>query len=99
MKHKVEYSPESRDHLKMLTKTERVTILDKVDAMLVDEPQVPTKNRKPMLPNPIATWELRIGALRVYYDIETSPHPVVRILAIGKKIRSEVHIGKEVVTL
>ncbi len=26
-----------------------------------------------MRPNPIAPWELRIGSLRVYYDVEEEP--------------------------
>jgi mRNA-degrading endonuclease RelE of RelBE toxin-antitoxin system len=52
-----------------------------------------------MRPNPLAPWELRIGGLRVYYDVEDEPEPVVYIRAIGIKERNTVRIGKEVVTL
>jgi mRNA-degrading endonuclease RelE of RelBE toxin-antitoxin system len=52
-----------------------------------------------MRPNPLAPWELRIGGLRVYYDVEDEPELVVYIRAIGIKERSTVRIGKEVVTL
>ncbi len=58
-----------------------------------------TRNRKPMRPNPVAPWELRIGALRVYYDVEDEPEPVVYILAVGIKERNKVKIGKEVISL
>ena len=58
-----------------------------------------TRNRKPMRPNPVAPWELRIGALRVYYDVEDEPGPVVYILAVGIKERNKVKIGKEVISL
>ena len=34
-----------------------------------------------MRPNPIAPWELRIGNLRVYHDIEEAPEPVVLVQA------------------
>jgi hypothetical protein len=33
-------------------------------------PTLETRNRKPMRPNPIAPWELRIGHLRVYFEVE-----------------------------
>lgn len=52
-----------------------------------------------MRPNPVAPWELRIGALRVYYDVETEPDAMVCIRAIGVKARNRVIIGNEVVIL
>jgi len=52
-----------------------------------------------MRPNPIAPWELRIGNLRVYYDIEDDPECVVYIRAIGIKEENNVRIGKEVIKL
>jgi mRNA-degrading endonuclease RelE of RelBE toxin-antitoxin system len=52
-----------------------------------------------MRPNPVAPWELRIGDLRVYYDVEDEPEPVVYVRAIGIKERNTVRIGKEVITL
>ena len=48
-----------------------------------------------MRPNPIAPRELRIGHLRVYYDIEEKPEPLVTVLAIGIKNRNRVRIGGE----
>ena len=63
------FSPEAEDHLRALTARQRSTIFDAVDEQLAHEPAVETRNRKPMRPNPIAPWELRIGDLRVYYDI------------------------------
>lgn len=30
-----------------------------------------------MQPNPVAPWELRVGTLRVYYDVEEEPDTVV----------------------
>ncbi len=48
-----------------------------------------------MRPNPIAPWELRIGVLRVYYDIGEQPEPRVTVVAIGKKLRNRVTIGDE----
>ncbi len=76
-----------------------MTILDTVEKQLQYQPDVETRNRKPMRPNPVAPWELRIGNLRVYYDIEDEPEHVVCIRAVGIKDRNSVRIGKEVIRL
>jgi mRNA-degrading endonuclease RelE of RelBE toxin-antitoxin system len=73
-------------------------VLDAVDEQLRHQPGLETKNRKPMRPNPVAPWELRIGNLRVYYEIEAA-ETVVRILAVGVKERDVVRIGGEVIKL
>jgi hypothetical protein len=52
-----------------------------------------------MRPNPVAPWELRIGNLRVYYDVEEEPEASVYIRAVGVKLRNRVRIGKEVIEL
>lgn len=52
-----------------------------------------------MRPNPLAPWELRIGNLRVYYDVEEEPEPVVFIRAVGVKQRDRVRIGRAVIEL
>ncbi len=52
-----------------------------------------------MRPNPVAPWELRIGDLRVYYDVEEEPETVVLIRAVGLKERNRVHIGGEAIDL
>jgi mRNA-degrading endonuclease RelE of RelBE toxin-antitoxin system len=97
--YRIEYSPEAEEHLSALTARQQATILDTVDEQLVHQPTVETRNRKPMRPNPVAPWELRIGVLRVYYDVEDEPEPVVQIRAVGVKRHNEVRIGNEIVQL
>jgi mRNA-degrading endonuclease RelE of RelBE toxin-antitoxin system len=58
----IEYSPEAEEHLQRLTARQRKIVLDTVDRQLLNQPNVETKNRKPMRPNPVAPWELRIGS-------------------------------------
>ena len=95
MPYEIEYSPEAEEHLRALTARQRKIILDEVDKQLSDQPMVITKNRKPMRPNPLAPWELRIGDLRVYYDVEEEPQPMVYIRAAGLKERNKLWIGGE----
>ncbi len=95
MVYRIVYSPVAEEHLRVLTARQRASIFDSVDKRLAHQPGVETRNRKPMRPNPIAPWELRIGHLRVYYDIEEKPEPLVTVLAIGIKNRNRVRIGGE----
>ena len=99
MPYRIEYSPDAEDHLRTLTARKQRTVLDTVDKQLVHQPTVETRIRKPMRPNPVAPWELPIGNLRVYYDVEEEPEPTVFIRAVGIKERNRVRIGKEVIEL
>ena len=70
-----------------------------MDRQLAYQPLVETRNRKPMRPNPVAPWELRIGHLRVYYDVSEMPERIVFIRAVGIKYRNRVMIGDEEIEL
>jgi mRNA-degrading endonuclease RelE of RelBE toxin-antitoxin system len=82
-----------------LTARQRSMVFDTVDEQLSHQPNVETKNRKPMRPNPLAPWELRIGKLRVYYDVVEDPEKIVTILAVGIKERNRVFIAGEEIEL
>jgi mRNA-degrading endonuclease RelE of RelBE toxin-antitoxin system len=97
--YRIAYSPECEDHIRSLTARDRAILLDAVDEQLTHQPTLETRNRKPMRPNPIAPWELRIGDLRVYYDVSDSPEAVVHVRAVGVKDRDVVRIGGEVIPL
>jgi mRNA-degrading endonuclease RelE of RelBE toxin-antitoxin system len=91
--YRIEFAESVRDHLRALTARERAIILDAIARELAHEPMRETRQQKPLRPNPIAPWELRIGQLRVFYDLADDEPPVVRILAIGRKRRNAVVIG------
>ena len=99
MAYVIEYSPEAEDHMRWLTARQQTIVLDAVDRQLLNQPNVETRNRKPMRPNPVAPWELRIGNLRVYYEVNDDPQPTVVVLAVGIKDRDRVRIGGEPVKL
>ena len=99
MPYRIDYSPDAEDHMRVLTARQKAIVLDAVDDQLTYQPMVETKNRKPMRPTPVAPWELRIGNLRVYYDVEEDPEPLVYIRAVGVKEGSRVRIGREVIDL
>ena len=89
----IEFAKSVKTHLGALTAGQRTTVLDAIERQLTSEPLLETRNRKPLRPNPIAPWELRVGALRVFYEVATTPAPVVRVLAVGIKDRNVVRIA------
>ena len=66
MPYRIEYSPDAEEHMRTLTSRQQAIILETVERQLTHQPTTETRNRKPMRPNPVAPWELRIGNLRVY---------------------------------
>jgi hypothetical protein len=74
-------------------------IQSEIEAHLLHEPDVETRNRKP-LKRPIsfgADWELRLGPdnrFRVFYQVKEESREV-RVLAIGVKDRNLYFGGEE----
>jgi mRNA-degrading endonuclease RelE of RelBE toxin-antitoxin system len=99
MAFRIEYTPEAVGHLAGLTAREARSALDAVDRALRHEPTVPARNRKPLRANSLAPWELRVGSLRVYFDVEEDPVPTVTVRAVGVKVRDRVLIAGEEVDL
>ena len=60
---------------------------------LRDEPLRETRNRKLLRPNPMAAWELRVGQLRIFYEVDAEEADVVNVLAIGIKTGNRLFIA------
>ena len=99
MPYVIEYSPDAVEHLEALKAREQAIVVDALDEQLTYQPTIETRNRKPMRPNPVAPWELRVGVMRVYYDVAEEPEQTVFIRAIGVKRRNRVWIGGEEIAL
>ena len=99
MPYEIHFAESVQSHLEALTAAQRKVVLDAIGIQLAHEPLKETRNRKPLRPNPIAPWELRVGALRVFYDVGDGPPPVVNVLAVGLKERRQLRIGGQEVKL
>ena len=83
------------EDLDFFKKYEQTLILDQMEVQLSHEPTTATRNRKPLEPNPLGEWELRIGGYRVFYDIVVN-ETMVKIKAIGYKEHNQLYFrGKE----
>jgi hypothetical protein len=71
--------------------------MDAVDEQLSFQPEVVTRNRKPLEADPKGFWELRVRHLRVFYTFEQAmDESNVFMHAIGVKVRSRILIdGRE----
>jgi len=97
--YRIEYSPVAEEHLRALAARDAAMVLDTVARQLAYEPLIKTRNRKPLEANPVAPWELRLGRLRVYFDVDEEPERMVKIRAVGVKDRNRLLIGGEEVKL
>jgi mRNA-degrading endonuclease RelE of RelBE toxin-antitoxin system len=91
----VEFAQSVREQLKYLSADQRSRVLGGIGKHLVHEPMRETRKRKPLRPNPIAPWELRLGELRVFYDVVQGETNVVQILAVGRKEGNRLFIGDQ----
>ena len=99
MAYEIEFAKAVKKHLDVLTAGQRSTVLDAIERQLTNEPSRETRNRKPLRPNPVAPWELRVQDLRVFYEVNEGPPAVVQILAVGVKTRESLRIGGEEIKL
>jgi mRNA interferase RelE/StbE len=97
--YRIIFSPDGLDQLHELSARLRAVVLDQIERQLTHQPAEETRNRKRMRENPLAPWELRVGDLRVYYDLRDEPQPTVLIRAVGVKVRNQLMIGGKAVRL
>lgn len=93
MAYRIEIADEADEHLGRLSAGERSIVVAAIEAQLVHQPSVETRNLKRMRPNPVAPWVLRVSRLRVCYEVRRKPDPVVMVRSIGLKRGTRVTIG------
>jgi mRNA-degrading endonuclease RelE of RelBE toxin-antitoxin system len=91
--YQIRFSASAEEHFAELGARERSIVVDAVRKQLLHEPLRETRNRKPLRMNPLAPWELRVGALRVFYEVGLENPETVSILAIGLKRGNRLFVG------
>ena len=94
--YRIVFTPSADEDLEWFQKTEQRIIIETTIGQLTHEPMIMTKNRKPLRPNPIAAWAIRIGDYRVFYDVDSAAS-LVTVRAVGYKDHNVLLIrGQEV---
>jgi mRNA-degrading endonuclease RelE of RelBE toxin-antitoxin system len=100
---RIVYHSRIKSHLNAIDRKYHSLIRRNINMQLGDEPEVETRNRKPVVqPFPFeATWEIRCGpqnCFRVFYEVDRAVS-VVSVLAIGEKKRNRLTIAGEEIAL
>lgn len=94
----LDMTDEAEEDLRYYRAFERKQIVSDIQVQLVFEPGQETNSRKALRQNPIASWELRIGKHRVFYEIDDEEQ-VVNIISIGHKEHNVLYIRGKAVEL
>ncbi len=92
MAYRIAITREAEAQLNALPARERRIVEAAVLARLLDQPRSEARAIKKLRPNPMAEYELRVGDLRLLYNVEG--HEVV-ILIVGRKIGNTLVVGGE----
>ena len=81
--------------LDFFQKKVRRIISNGISLFLTHDANIETRRRKPLRPNRLAQWELRIDDYRVFYDFEQDD--IVKVVAVGHKEHNDLYIrGRKV---
>jgi mRNA-degrading endonuclease RelE of RelBE toxin-antitoxin system len=95
--YRIRFTASAEEHFAQLSAREQAIVLTAAKVQLRHEPLQETRNRKPLRPNPLAPWELRVGVLRLFYEVDVVESDLVNVLAIGIKRGNRLTIaGKEI---
>jgi len=90
----VDITSDAYEDIRYFKAYERRIITRGIRTFLTHDALVETNRRKPLDPNQLGSWELRIDQYRVFYDVEDN---VVHITAVGYKEHNDLYIrGKKV---
>lgn len=95
MPYRIQFAKSADEHFAELTARQQTILLEAVKVQLRYEPLRKTRHRKQLRPNPLAPWELRLGALRVFYEVDAEEADLVNVLAIGIKRGNRLFVAGE----
>src|SRR2546425_8017164 len=90
----IDLSDDALEEVRQFRKRDSTTIFDEIELQLTYQPDVETRNRKPLRAHPLGEWELRVDKFRVFYDIDTE-NKTVLVKAVGVKIGNKLFIRGE----
>jgi mRNA-degrading endonuclease RelE of RelBE toxin-antitoxin system len=80
----IRISEDAERHLKEFSACDRRILIQAIQEQLTHQPTIPTRNRKLLRENPLATWELRVQDFRVLYAVDQDAVTVF-VVAIAVK--------------
>jgi addiction module RelE/StbE family toxin len=90
----IEFTERAVRDLRGFKKFEQNLIVDETEKNLLWEPIKEARNRKPLRPNELSKWELRIEKYRIFYDVDEETKSV-KIKAVGWKEHNKLYISNK----
>jgi mRNA-degrading endonuclease RelE of RelBE toxin-antitoxin system len=87
----IEVTEDAKADLYYYVAFERKIITSEIRTQLRHQPSRETKNRKRLRDHPIASWEIRSGKYRVFYEVDETSRKVT-IVAVGHKEHNALFI-------
>jgi mRNA-degrading endonuclease RelE of RelBE toxin-antitoxin system len=87
MPFQITITADAESQLRSLPVREQRLLETAIQARLLHQPTTPTKAIKRLRPNPLAEFELRVGDLRVLYNVEGTE---VVLLVVGRKVGNKL---------
>lgn len=94
MEYLVNITPDAREDIRFFKAYDQRIITRGIRTFLARDALVVIDRRKPLDPNRLASWELRIDIYRIFYDVEDD---IVYVIAVGYKEHNDLYIrGRKV---
>ena len=94
--YEINFTESAFEDLEWLRKLDQAAVLAAVQRLLSHQPDVEARNRKRLYEHPLASWEIRAGRFRVFYNLPEAGR-IVEIRAVGWKDRELLYVrGKQV---
>jgi mRNA-degrading endonuclease RelE of RelBE toxin-antitoxin system len=91
----IRFSEDAERHLKGFSARDRSILVHAIEEQLTHQPTVPTRNRKLLRSNPLATWVLRVQEFRVLYNVDQDVVTVFVVAIAVKEGNKFVIEGEE----
>src|SRR5574337_1671935 len=94
MEYRISLTESAKDDITHFEVRDQRIIVAGIMSHLKVDAEVRTRRRKPLRPNPVAPWELRIDRYRIFYLAEGGQ---VKVVAVGHKEHNQLYIrGRKV---
>lgn len=92
MSYQITITQDAEDQLRALPAREQRVVEAGIQTHLVNQPTQLSRALKQLRPNPFAQYELRLGDLRVLYNVDDANREVV-VLLVGRKVGNQLMVG------
>jgi mRNA-degrading endonuclease RelE of RelBE toxin-antitoxin system len=94
MAYSIEIMPVARAQLAKFSARDRRLLQEAIAARLRAQPTILSRAIKRLRPNPVASYELRVGDLRVMYDVDATS-ATVTLKVFGRKVGNTLMVEDE----